>query len=642
MKRPIFIGFLLGLALLFACTSPKVPEAHRSVEEPSLELCAIDSLMWQRPDSALACLLPCFDTCCRDAKFCVSTGTAYNRHYANLLLSELLYKNDYAQVNRAELLQAVAYFDSLVRQAPPLKGGGGIILPFKGVPGRAGDSKHNPNPNDNLVFLTARAHYINGVGYYEQDSAVEACKEYLMALEVMEDRFGKKELVGKKAQFVALTYTRLSTLFSDMYLHEQAIFFAQVSISYYHKTKVASWFLSRMLSEIGGQYDMMNQLDSAKHYYRNAAIALNDINSLVYRDVATHQVYLEYEISNQADTAIKALSYYLSISNSLEEYLVRASVIGEIFYHERQYDSAWFYLSKVFKESERSDLKKQAAEWLVEINKAQGKESEAIVYAEYLVPFANQEENNSAVKSQLTEMYNSFRQNELERRHIETIQKNTKSTLIVIGGLLVALLAVIFINLRRKKSLKTQLEAESHAYIMKQKALSGRLKTSNEALRDTLKRLEEKEAELKSIENNSTNYHHTDNYETFKQALVCQEIMKTVHKLYSDKRNTLKTGMDVTEYKAFALSMPQLNQLSKTVETVFPNLHTSLEAIYPSIDRNEWLHCCLYLLQVDKKCICVLLQEPYYTCRRCTLKLEEIFNCRHGLTAFLIEQAKAF
>ena len=624
MKAKLFVIGLFLFALA-ACTQkakapePAVAEPSRSVEGPTYELQSIDSLMWRQPDSALTRLLPWFDTCCRDAARHISTASAYNRHYANLLLSELLYKNDYPQTNRRELQQAVAYFDSISQVPEPVEG-----------------------PSNRIAFLDARAHYINGVGYYENDSAVEACKEYMKALEVMGDRFGEKELMGKMVQFVALTYTRLSMLFSDMYLHEQAIYFAQVSISYYHKTKVASWFLSRMLSEIGGQYDMMNQLDSAKHYYRNAAIALNDTNSLVYRDIATHQVYLEYEISNQADTAIKALSYYLSVSNSLEEYLVRASVIGEIFYHERQFDSAWVYLSKVFEESERSELKKQAAEWLVEINKAHGKESEAIVYAEYLVPFANLEENNSAVKSQLTEMYNSFRQNELERRHIETIQKNTKSTLIIIGGLLVALLAVIFIHLRRKKSLKTQLEAESHAYIMKQKALSGRLKTTNETLRDTLKRLEEKEAELKSIENNSTNYHNTDNYETFKQALVCQEIMKTVHKLHSNKRNTLKTDMDVTEYKAFALSMPQLNQLSKTVETVFPNLHTSLEAIYPNIDRNEWIHCCLYLLQLDKKCICVLLQEPYYTCRRCTLKLEEIFNCRHGLTAFLIEQAKAF
>ena len=296
------------MLVLSACTSTKVPEP---VEGPSPELCAIDSLMWHQPDSALAYLLPYFDTCV-DAKFCVSTATAYNRHYAHLLLSELLYKNDYAQTNRTELLQAVGYFDSLMM-----------------VDGASAQ---------NIAFLDARAHYINGVGYYENDSMVEACKEYLKALEVMEDRFGEKELVEKKVQFVALTYTRLSMLFSDVYLHEQAIFFAQVSISYYHKTKVASWFLSRMLSEIGGQYDMMNQLDSAKHYYRNAAIALNDTNSLVYRDIATHQAYLEYEISNQADTAIKALSYYLSISNSLEEYLVRASVIGEIFYHEKQYD----------------------------------------------------------------------------------------------------------------------------------------------------------------------------------------------------------------------------------------------------------------------------------------------------------------
>ena len=617
MKRWFSIVFLVGIVAFSACN--RLVETRRATSLPadmSPELSAIDSLMWQRPDSALTCLLPYFDTCCRDGVHTVST--THDCHYANLLLAELLYKNDNPQLNRAELLQAVDYYDSLYACT---------------------DVARNVSTN---AFLDARAHYINGVGYYERDSVVEACKEYMKALEVMGDRFGEKELMGKMVQFVALTYTRLSMLFSDVYLHGQAIYFAQVSISYYHKTKVASWFLSRMLSEIGGQYDMMNQLDSAKHYYRNAAIALNDTNCLVYRDIATHQVYLEYEISNQADTAIKALSYYLSVSNSLEEYLVRASVIGEIFYHERQFDSAWVYLSKVFEESERSELKKQAAEWLVEINKAHGKESEVIVYAEYLVPFANLEENNSAVKSQLTEMYNSFRQNELERRHIETIQKNTKSTLIIIGGLLVALLAVIFIHLRRKKSLKTQLEAESHAYIMKQKALSGRLKTTNETLRDTLKRLEEKEAELKSIENNSTNYHNTDNYETFKQALVCQEIMKTVHKLHSNKRNTLKTDMDVTEYKAFALSMPQLNQLSKTVETVFPNLHTSLEAIYPNIDRNEWIHCCLYLLQVDKKCICVLLQEPYYTCRRCTLKLEEIFNCRHGLTAFLIEQAKAF
>ncbi len=45
---------------------------------------------------------------------CVSTNETYDNHYAQLLASELLFKNDYAQTNRTELLQAVEYFDSLL------------------------------------------------------------------------------------------------------------------------------------------------------------------------------------------------------------------------------------------------------------------------------------------------------------------------------------------------------------------------------------------------------------------------------------------------------------------------------------------------------------------------------------------------
>ena len=88
MKSRLFVIGLFLLALV-ACTQktkvpePAVAEHGRSVEGPTAELLAIDSLLWHQPDSALACLLPYFDTCI-DAKFCVSTATAYNRHYAQI------------------------------------------------------------------------------------------------------------------------------------------------------------------------------------------------------------------------------------------------------------------------------------------------------------------------------------------------------------------------------------------------------------------------------------------------------------------------------------------------------------------------------------------------------------------------------
>ncbi len=151
------------MALFTACTTRNDSHTDRQLEQadsrvnvscphPEPDLTAIDSLMWQRPGSALARLLPYFDTCRTDGarnasqdniggdcRYGVHTvSTAYNRHYAQLLLAELLYKKDYAQTTRPELLRAADYFDSLVRQAFPHKGDGGLPLPVT--------PKHLPNP----------------------------------------------------------------------------------------------------------------------------------------------------------------------------------------------------------------------------------------------------------------------------------------------------------------------------------------------------------------------------------------------------------------------------------------------------------------------------------------------------------------
>lgn len=147
--RHIVLLFLLPFALLCACqrhdTDPV--ETRRATSLPTIiaspELSAIDSLMWRQPDSALACLIPYFDTCrdvacnvypenhngnSEDVARYVSTNVAFNRHYANLLLAELLYKNDYAQTNCPALLQAVRYFDSLTFTLNDTSSSGGFVI----------------------------------------------------------------------------------------------------------------------------------------------------------------------------------------------------------------------------------------------------------------------------------------------------------------------------------------------------------------------------------------------------------------------------------------------------------------------------------------------------------------------------------
>ena len=615
MKHPCLIALVLLLVWVACTPSGKVVEP---VETPSAELASIDSLMWIQPDSALVRLLDYFQVY-TDGVYTVSTADTYNRHYAHLLLSELLYKNDSSQTNRAELRQAVAYFDSLM------------------VDTRRAYAQ-------NRAFLDARAHYINGVGFYEKDSVVQACSEYMKALEVMEDYFGEKELVGNRARFIALTYTRLSMLFSDTYLHEQAIYFAKLSLASNQKLDVPNWHIARMLCEIGVQYDIMERLDSADYYYKNAVMVLNDTNSILFRDIYTRQRILSYKKSGIEENTLYQLHCVMNQASSETEYLSRCLTIGGIFYQEKQLDSAWYYLNKVYNNTKSIASKKQTAEWLVGICKAQGKDTEAFEYAGFLVPFANLEENQSEVKSQLTELYSAFRQAILSRHHQLEVKKNTTIALTVMGVLIVGLLAYVFLyhkNRRRKQFLEKQIKEEQISHDMKQKALSGRLKQSNQKLQETLKKIEDQKAEHKTVEENTSYVTFDEKYETFRQSQICLEILNVANNLHNNIRNTLKTNTDVTEYKAFALSLSQTAQLTKTVETFFPNLYTTLKAKYASLNRKEWLHCCLYLLQLDKMSICVLLQEPYYTCRRYTLKMEEKFDCRQGLSAFIIEQAKS-
>ena len=353
-KRLNVVCVLLALLLFVCCGGEKMQRTEGQGSSVHAALAEIDSLMWRQPDSAFSLLLQFVGSPEADGL------DTYNGHYCQLLISELLYKNDYEQTNRQDLQNAVAYFDSLVWLSPP----------FKGVPEGRGIKTNLSNQNNSIPFLTARAHYINGVGYYERDSLVEACKEYMKALEVMEMHFKEKELHGNKSLFMAYTYTRLTDLFSDLYLHGQTINYAKLSLPYYQKQNFFSWYYASMLNEIGSQYDMMKQLDSAEYYYKKAVDASKDTTALLYRDITAHLIFLEYKKEYcLAGPSIIRLNQLIQNAESDKERQARYQYIGEIYYHEHRYDSAWVYLNKVYQTTSVENLKKQAAEWLVENRK---------------------------------------------------------------------------------------------------------------------------------------------------------------------------------------------------------------------------------------------------------------------------------
>ena len=596
-----------------ACTHGIVETRHGTSLQtitPSPVLSSVDSLMWVQPDSALACLLPYFDTCCRDAARQVST--VYNRHYAHLLLAELLYKNDYAQTNRAELLDAVGYFDSLTFTLNDHSSLRRLI---------AGGAPLSPTRNDQLFFLSARAHYINGVGYYEHDSVVEACKEYMKALEVMEEHFEEKEMVGKKAKFMALTYTHLCRLFTDMYLHEQTIYFGKESLKYFQKHNAEPWHIAWALNHIGGGYHVLGDYDSAYYYYNKGLNILTDTTSLMYRDIATGLANLSYWERRTGEESINQLKAILSNANSDKEYHSRCLSIGETYYQEKQFDSAWFYLKKVFENTQSEESKKLAAQRLVEICKAQGKEPEAKEYADFLVPFATKGEEQSVLKSQLTEQYKNYVQSRLERERQKEKMKSQRLTIVIVSLLILMSFIIILYHKSRKKKqhLETQIAAERHSRQIQQDALSGRLKQKSQEVRELQDQIKQQNDRDAAVEPTIS----------FAEEPICRLIMERV------KEGQFKSQMDCSIYKDFALSKEQLMALHGAANRHFNHFTERLALAYPDLTKSDLDYCCLYLLGLTDADVAALMQRAYSTVSDRSRKLKTVFGSNSPLSITL-------
>ena len=579
MKQGVWIGFVVALWMA-ACSSFPSASGRLATTDPTLA--SIDSLLWSQPDSAFAQLQEF------DANPALDSLDPFNRHYFHLLLSELLYKNYCEQSNRSELLKSVDYFDSIV--------------------GEGGNRVHR-----DLVFLDARAHYIDGVGYYEMDSMVPACEQYLKAVELMEDFFSEKELVGKKAQFMALGYSHLCDLFSDQFLHEQTIVFGKQALFYYNRFEATPWNVSWVLSKMGSQYFMLRQIDSSYYYFNKAQEQLNDTASLIYRDTETLLSLISYRQGEDPIVVEKKLKHLLSASTSEEEYYSRCAVMGDFYYGEKQYDSAWVYLNEVFYGSASSDAsKKQAAEWLVEIAKAQGRDAEVLKYASFLVPFANQEDNHSERKSQFTYQYSEHLKRKLEQSNSLKITRGMKQAMTLLGALLAVTIVLLLLYRRTRKAkrdLETQLTDEQLAN-----------KTEQKLLRGELERLQK----------------------TQKADLFCEEpVCKHIIEVCNDPKNTIKSTLPVTSYSDIALDNTQKIQLEEAALSHYGPLIARLKTDYPQLKKNDFIYCYLCLLGLDDVQIAAMTKRSYRTVWERGERLKKIFNAEDSIRAFLLDLIKS-
>ncbi len=568
MKR-LFVILSLFSLLFVACNKPQ-PEPVIAEPEPlpfefDENLQNIDTLLQHDAATALQELLSS-DT----------LPVIFNENYHQLLLSEALYKTDNPQEThgRASLQAAMQFFDSLAAHYPT---------------------------NDDLTVLSARSHYMNGVGFYENDSIVEACKEYLHTLEIMENHFNVETLRGYRAKFMGLTYNRLIQLFSDQFMMEPAIYCGKKALFYCKIAPTSKYGLANSLYQVGNLYDMSNITDSASYYYKQAIEALPDSNNLVYRNIITSKALLAYNSVCDADSLLVELKQITKHIDNIDEISTRFVIIGYIYYKEKVYDSAVIYLEKAFENNITIAAKQQSAEYLYNLNLQNGDSIKAYKYANFLAENATRQYDNMPEISALNTLFQDYliqKQIKEKNEHLRNIKK--RNWIIITCSSVTFVIIIILIVLISKKT--RAIKKKSHD------------------------ELEEKDKSLAAMKRKME-------ANPFVKEPICKYILKVVNE------NSFKAKLDFRAYKKFALDRNQIMMLRDAVDRHYNSFTQLLSKTYPELTFDYLDYCCLYLLGLKEADIAALMQRAYPTVCQRSRKIKRIFNTKESLQSAIAAMA---
>lgn len=631
------IGIVLALLLFPYCGGREAQPGEGKDNNAHAALAEIDSLMWRRADSAFVLL----------QEFVVSPEAkeldTYDEHYCQVLISELLYKNYKQQSNRNELLRAVDFFDSLTS-------------------GNTGAYLRSVVLRKSYVFLDARAHYINGVGFYEQGDVVQACSEYLKALEVMEEHFEEKALTGKKAQFMANIYNRMGDLFSEQFMMESAITCYENALVYCKIEPTSPIGVSNILYRIGKQYDKKNEIENARLYYGRALENMTVTDNIVYRDIVASKALCDYKVEGVAEYALDELSTILMQANTENERLNRYLTIGSVYFFDGNYDSALFYLEPVF-ENQEAGLQDEAANYMYIIYNKQGDRKQADSLMHFLASRKKSEGENKALVSKLEDIFKTYIHQKQKKEAEEAREKSIRETIeIVVFITALSILAILVVAKQKSKQLLKKQQEETDRVLEEteqehEKELRLWQAVADKTLEETEKKhekeleterlanqkkqealqqdLQEKEAHVNVLENalNRQREEAEQRRQLFFKEPICQHILSLVRgKHITTRNNAYQIGV--------ALKDEDFKQLKEAVAKHYDGFDHVLLSQCPSLKHGYLALCHLHLLGLSESEIAALKNVSYSAIRKQNESLQEKFGVDENISAYVLRVAE--
>ena len=412
-------------------------------------------------------------------------------------IADSLYKNYLPQYNFDEVKAAMEFFDSVQLSA--------ISRQRRGLFDKK-DTDENILIAESRLLTAAKAHYYHAVGLTERDDIVGACEHYLTALEIMEEMMAKDKRLKSKAhgsqleaqspdyekiRFIALIYTRLGRLFYNenycdlaMLKYKRALKYCNIindtiSISYTYKN-------------IGNVYQLLGKADSALYHYEKSLEINSNLTNKLDIEKSIAQILFNKGERDSAYTLIK------NNLNKIENYGSKYSyyaTLGNMYYVDKEYDSAIFYFNKEFA-SQDVVADNFVATKLSTIYDSLGSYEMKAYYDNISSELSIITINKDLSNNRLRGIYDEYKERKIEKERLEN-KKKTKAIAISLSTL-VFLAFVITILILRKSKRKDKYIASKEEIISK---TNEEIKQKESEIKKLVEVIERHKSDVNSLKN---------------------------------------------------------------------------------------------------------------------------------------------
>ena len=582
-------------------------------------------------------------------------------------IADSLYKNYLPQSNFEEVKAAVEFFDSVQLLA--------ISRQHRGLFDKKADNE-NMLIAESRLLTAAKAHYYHAVGLTERDDIVGACEHYLCALEIMEplvetsplwrlmtkdkglmakgERLKSQEKENahsskleaqspdyEKIRFIALIYTRLGRVFYNENYCDLAILKYKKALNCLNIIK-DSIPISYTYKTIGNVYQLLDKADSALYHYRRSLEIYSGLTNKLDIEKSIAQILFERGERDSAYTLIK------NNLDKLDNYSQRDSyyaTFGEMYYMDKVYDSAIFYLEKSV-ESQNYYTKQLSSQKLSAIYDSIGDYEKKVYYDNIISDLSVKGIKRSVKNNQLQDVYDKYKERNVEKERAIN-KKRTKLIVITFTVILIlSFAATLFIR---------------YIYKRKQEDYINSIKEKDENLLEKDIIIKQIESEIKEyhkeIEDNKLINKDKDNLVSL--AIECLEMRK---KEISDKEKIIrkqqkelaninhnnksslsryydseicKIILSKKEIEYAPLSIEELTSLLESANNNLGGIIDKLNLQYPQLDKDDMCLICLILLHINKSGLPYLLNRSRKNIWERTKRIKTIMNIGEKEDLFL-------